>query len=363
MCIRDRAATEFYVDLHQNFGPDTADATFPQCLELMESGGVAMWFDSTEAARVLNTGALAGNLGVERAPTGPTDLPGGGLWSWGFAIPAGSENSEAGWEFIRWATSQEFIELVGEEEGWENAPGGIRLSTYDNPEFQAANEAYADVALAELLAADPNNPGTTSRPGLNGVQYVGIPEFVHVATDCSAEFAAAVNGAITIDEALNTCQDIVSEVSQPAPGSRSVPLVEGLNLGDAVQRIGGRFAISVSYVDENGNPIEIEGQIVEAEVISQDPPFRRFVDTGSEIELVAEVIEVPDVLGLNLVEAIDIIREGDLTTFSPTDPDGNILRGPERTANTFVVIAQELPGGSFAGRDTEIDLVARLAEE
>ena len=209
-----RAATEFYVDLHQNFGPDTADATFPQCLELMESGRVAMWFDSTEAARVLNTGALAGNLGVARAPTGPTGLPGGGLWSWGFAIPGGAENSEAGWEFIRWATSQEFIELVGEQDGWENAPGGTRLSTYDNPDYQDANESYANVALEELLAADPSNPGTTPRPGLPGVQFVGIPEFQDIATRCTQEISAAITGDITVDEALDACQAIFGEVSQ-----------------------------------------------------------------------------------------------------------------------------------------------------
>ena len=68
--------------------------------------------------------------------------------------------------------------------------------------------AITDEFFTELTAADPNNPGTTPRPGRPGVQFVGIPEFQQVATDCSAEFATAVEGWITIDDALDNCQAI-----------------------------------------------------------------------------------------------------------------------------------------------------------
>ena len=100
------------------------------------------------------------------------------------------------------------------EDGYENAPGGTRLSTYDNPNYQAANEEFADVAIAELLDADPNDPGTSPRPGLPGVQYVGIPEFQDVATRCNIEIVAAIAGDITVDQALDTCQTIAAEISQ-----------------------------------------------------------------------------------------------------------------------------------------------------
>ena len=214
-----RAATEFYVDLAQNYGQDNAaNSSFPQCLELMQSGGAAMWFDSTSAAGILENQGLTGNLGVARAPTGPTGLPGGWLWSWGLGISeptsATIDRLDAAWEFVRWATSKEFIELLGEEEGWETAPLGTRLSTLDNPSFQAATESFADVAVEELLASDPNNPGTTPRPGLPGVQYVGIPEFQDIGTRCTQEISAAIAGTITVDQALDTCQTIAAEISQ-----------------------------------------------------------------------------------------------------------------------------------------------------
>ena len=88
------------------------------------------------------------------------------------------------------------------------------MSTYGDPDYQDANEPYANVTLEELLAADPNNPGTTPRPGLPGVQFVGIPEFQDIATRCTQEISAAINGDITVDEALDACQAIFGEVSQ-----------------------------------------------------------------------------------------------------------------------------------------------------
>ena len=157
------------MNLLQAYGPDdAANASFPECLELMESSRAAMWVDSTDAAGILASGPLSARLSVARAPVGP----------------------------------------------WENAPGGTRLSTYSNPNYQAANEAHADVAVAELLDADPNNPGTTPRPGLPGVQYVGIPEFQDVGTRCTEEISAAIAGEITVNLALDACQVIASEASQ-----------------------------------------------------------------------------------------------------------------------------------------------------
>ena len=70
------------------------------------------------------------------------------------------------------------------------------------------------MAVEELLAADPSNPGTTPRPGLPGVQYVGIPEFQDIGTRCTLEISAAIAGTITVDQALDTCQTIAAEISQ-----------------------------------------------------------------------------------------------------------------------------------------------------
>ena len=210
-----RAAAEFYVDLARNFGPanpETLDGA--GCQEHMANETAAIWFGTTTGAQVLNAGSLNGNLGVARAPVGPTQLPGGGLWGWGLSILPASETTDLAWEFISWATSAEYIELVGETNGWENVPSGTRFSTYENPDYQAANGAFADVALAEILDADPNNPGTTPRPGWPGVQSVSIPEFPDVATRCGEQITLAIASDLTTDEALNACQQIAAEVTR-----------------------------------------------------------------------------------------------------------------------------------------------------
>jgi sorbitol/mannitol transport system substrate-binding protein len=63
-----------------------------------------------------------------------------------------------------------------------------------------------------MLAAPINNPGTTPRPGLPGVQFVGVPQFQDVGTRCTEEFSAAIAGQKSVDDALAACQEIASAV-------------------------------------------------------------------------------------------------------------------------------------------------------
>ena len=86
------------------------------------------------------------------------------------------------------------------------------FSTYAIPEYQAAAESFADLTLSAIQGVDPTNPGTTPRPGLPGVQYVGIPEFQQVGTDCTTELAEVLAGNISIDEGLDRCQAIAEAI-------------------------------------------------------------------------------------------------------------------------------------------------------
>ena len=216
-----RAATDFYLNLASDAGPDNfAETGFDQCLEQFQNGDAAIWYDSTAAPALLEAlnSPIAGNVGYARAPIAQTEAS-GALFTWGLASWRGAQSPEAGGEFIRWATSPDTIQLLAEHspDGWSDPAvigAATRTSHFDIPELRAAAEPYGDIVLDELNAADPNNPGTTQRPGTPGIQYVGIPEFQQIATDCTVEFSAAVQGSITIDQALNTCQVTASEVSR-----------------------------------------------------------------------------------------------------------------------------------------------------
>ena len=88
------------------------------------------------------------------------------------------------------------------------------MSTHANPDFVDANQPYGDLVLEAITTSPIDNPGTTPRPGLaGGVQFVGIPEFQLIANRCSEELSDAIAGKISVDEALDACQAIASEIS------------------------------------------------------------------------------------------------------------------------------------------------------
>ena len=220
-----RQATEFYATLVQEFGPDEPNLGFDECFEHFANGQVAMWFDSTVAPNLLNdldatVSPNAGNFGAVASPIGPAGTRSDWLNTSALALRIGyfggrddSAVVRAAAEFVRWASSEEYARLVTGDLGWQAAPT-TRLSTLANPEYQQATAPWGQVVSDAITNADPNNPGTTPRPGLSGVQYVGIPEFQSVGNDCSVEFASAIAGEITVNDALDNCQAIAAIAAQ-----------------------------------------------------------------------------------------------------------------------------------------------------
>ena len=67
-----------------------------------------------------------------------------------------------------------------------------------------------------MKAAPINNPGTTKRPGLPGVQYVGIPQFQDVGNRCTQLFSSVIAGSMKDTDALSQCQQIAVAGDQVA---------------------------------------------------------------------------------------------------------------------------------------------------
>ncbi len=211
-------ALNFYVDLVNEAGQDdAANASFNECLSLYQDGQVAMWYDATVAAGILEAddSPVQGLNDFALAPTNVTDAS-GWLWAWALAIPVSTTDQDAAWEYISWATSEEYINSAGTmlDGGWAAVPPGTRLSTYANADYIAAAESFAQKTLDAMEAAPINNPGTTPRPGLPGVQYVGVPEFQDVGGRCTEQFSSAIAGNTSVEDALSACQEIAAAVSQ-----------------------------------------------------------------------------------------------------------------------------------------------------
>ncbi len=209
-------ALQFYVDLVKDAGEkDAAGSSFNECLSQYKDGKVAMWYDATVAAGLLEAddSAVKGKNGYAPAPVDKTAAS-GWLWSWALAIPQTSSKADLAWKYISFATGPKYLEEAGSRVpgGWASIPPGTRKSTYEIPEYKKAAAAFAKPTLDSIAAAPIDNPGTTKRPGLPGVQYVGIPEFQDVGNQCTQQFSAVIAGRTPIDTALQNCQTVASGV-------------------------------------------------------------------------------------------------------------------------------------------------------
>jgi polyol transport system substrate-binding protein len=210
-----KTALDFYSKLVQDAGEkDAANSSFNECLAAYQAGKVAMWYDATVAAGLLEAkdSPVKGKNGYAFAPVDKTKAS-GWLWTWALAIPKTSPDPSDAWKYISWATSAQYIKAAGTHTkgGWPAIPPGTRISTYKLPQYKAAAKAFAGITLAAMKAAPINHPGTTKRPGLPGVQYVGIPQFQDVGNRCTQLFSAVIAGSMKDTDALGQCQQIASQ--------------------------------------------------------------------------------------------------------------------------------------------------------
>jgi len=210
-----KTALDFYAKLVQDAGEkDAANSSFNECLTQYQAGTVAMWYDATVAAGTLEAkdSPVKGKNGYALAPVMKTKAS-GWLWSWALAIPKSSPDPTDAWTYIAWATGPDYIKAAGTKTagGWAAIPPGTRFSTYQIPQYRKAAAAFASKTLAAMQAAPINNPGTTKRPGLPGVQYVGIPQFQDVGNRCTQLFSSVIAGSTKDTTALSQCQRIASQ--------------------------------------------------------------------------------------------------------------------------------------------------------
>src|SRR3989440_1345399 len=207
-----RSAVSFYVNLLKTAGePGAGNAGFTECLNAYNNGKVAMWYDATVGASNF-TGDAAKNSGYAYAPTKVKDWS-GWLWAWSLGMPSSSKKKDAAWTFADWATSKDYIKLVGSKLGWAHVPPGTRTSTYSLPEYQAAAGGFATVTLQSIAHADVNHSTLDPAPYIGG-QYVDIDEFQQLGDQVSQEFAKVIAGNQTVDQALVKAQALAAALGK-----------------------------------------------------------------------------------------------------------------------------------------------------
>jgi sorbitol/mannitol transport system substrate-binding protein len=203
-----KKAVSYYVDNMTKYGPPGATANgHNENRALFATGHCAMWVDATSAAGYIfnpKESQVADKTAFTAAPTAVTTNGNGWFWSWALGVPTSSKKTDAAKSFVEWATSKDYIKMVGESEGWVSAPPGTRKSTYDNPEYQKA-APFAKTVYEAVASADITKPTKDPVP-YQGIQYVAIPEFQGIGTQVGQQIAAALAGQAKVEDALATAQ-------------------------------------------------------------------------------------------------------------------------------------------------------------
>ncbi|MDF2254723.1 ABC transporter substrate-binding protein [Streptantibioticus ferralitis] len=215
-----KQATRFYVDLVRQHGEaKAAQAGYSECLNDMEHGRTAMWYDSTAAAGTLeqSDSPVKGDIGYAPAPVEDT-TDSGWIYTWAWAVEKASQRRDDAWKFISWASSKGYENLVGNTLGWSRVPAGKRGSTYRNSQYAQVAAAFANATLNAINTVNPDFAGIQPRP-TTGVQFVDIPEFSGLGDEVSQRISAAIAGRMSVDDALQQSQELAERISTKYTGS------------------------------------------------------------------------------------------------------------------------------------------------
>ena len=204
-----KEAVGWYLKVMKKDGPPGATANgHNENRALFATGKCAMWIDATSAAGFIynpKDSQVADKTAFTASPvTDKNPNASGWSWAWALGVPSSTKKAEVAKDFVKWATSKDYIKLVGETQGWVSAPPGTRQSTYDNPDYQKA-APFAATVLKAIQVTDPAH-STVNKVPYTGVQFVAIPEFQGIGTNVGQDISSALAGKETADAALKTAQ-------------------------------------------------------------------------------------------------------------------------------------------------------------
>lgn len=209
-----KAAIESYTNLASNYAQSgIVSDNFPECLTLFSSGNAAMWYDATVAGGLVTdeSSDVADKVGFAYGPTAEVTNGAHWLYSWSLGIETASKNKEAAFEFLKWATNKDYINLVGEELGYGRVPPGTRRSTYEDTPY--GENPWTGIELDSIETADPTKPTKDPVP-YTGIQYIVIPEFQQLGDSVGRILSSVITGDITPGEMQKRAQKEALDVAK-----------------------------------------------------------------------------------------------------------------------------------------------------
>lgn len=186
--------TRLWMEMIKKYGPpDWALYTWYDCGKALGNGRAVMMYDADNNGYNQNqTGAsiAAGKLAWAPGPGAPGAPTSPNMWIWSLAMNAHSQEKDAAWYFLQWATGKDFL-LQGVQ-GRFSLVDPVRKSIWEHPEFKIKLKGYTDyyTTFQEII---PNCR----------VYFTPQPLFFETTTEWAAALQEIYNGRET-QEALNT---------------------------------------------------------------------------------------------------------------------------------------------------------------
>ena len=182
-----------YAGLMKAGPPNIQSIDWYDANQLFSQGKIAFFIDASlfgPAYENPESSQVVGKVGYAPLPkTAKGSMT--GHWMWGLGIPANSQNKEAAWYFIQWATSKEVEPKIGTKTG-----GAARLSTWGNSTYTAAlNPEYVSAVQTAMK---------TSRP--TAVFYEGWKEIAIMVVDAVQEMYGGKDPA-------KACEDLQTKAA------------------------------------------------------------------------------------------------------------------------------------------------------
>ncbi len=155
-------ALEYYVGVLREFAPRGVENwNWPEIMEAFAAGTVAQYIDANSTASVIeNPGKskVAGQIGYQRWPKGPTGKRTTSIWNWAMPINAAlpARKKQATWLYLQWLASRQTqmtSATVMESPDAVVRTGVNRMSIWQDPAYRRVigfTKDYADIVLTSL---------------------------------------------------------------------------------------------------------------------------------------------------------------------------------------------------------------------
>ena len=212
---------QFYVDLVRSYGAaGRGDSrASPSASTQFGQGQAAMWYDATSMVGTVEDPADVDRRRARSATRRPRSwrrpTRRAGCTPGRSASRRPRQHKDEAWEFMSWMTNKEYIELVGEELGWDRGAAGQPAVDLRDPAVRSrCRGAYADADLQRDAAGEPAaaDRAAGALPGHPVRRHPRVPGPRHPREP--ADVSAAIAGQITVDEALEQSQSYAETVGE-----------------------------------------------------------------------------------------------------------------------------------------------------